>query len=120
MREAYQAMLPHATDWHRGRIVAAGHLRSVGGIRPAQTEMDSARVKPRERVHTARQFISKAETCKQSLSVASAVLVQSTYVWDILAVVVVRRILTAHCSHLRSRVSVGLEARKGNQRRQQS
>ena len=47
-------------------------------------------------------------------------MVQSTYVWDISAVAVVRRILTAHCNHLRPRVSVGLEAPKGNQRRQQS
>ena len=71
-------MLPHTTDWHRGRIVAAGHLNSVGGVRPAQTEMNPVRVQPRERVHTARQFIPRAETCKQSLR--GAVLVQSTYV----------------------------------------
>ena len=65
-RAAYQAMLPHATDRYRGRSVAAGHLGSVGGIRPAQTEMIHVRVDPRESMHTARQFISRAETCKQS------------------------------------------------------
>ena len=47
-------------------------------------------------------------------------LVQSTYGWEILAGAVVRRSQTAHLSHLRSRVSVGLEAPKGNQRGQQS
>ena len=43
-------------------------------------------------------------------------LVPSTCGWDTLAAAVVRRSQTAHCSHLRSRVSVGLEAPKGNQR----
>ena len=55
-----------------------------------------------------------AETCKQSSR--GAVLVPSTYGWDNLAATVVRRSQAAHCSHLRSRVSVGLEAPKGNQR----
>ena len=111
-------MLPHATDLHRGCVVDAGNLRSVGGIRPAQTEMIHVRVDPRESMHTARQFISKAETCKQSFR--GAVLVPDTYGWDILAATVVRRSQTAHCSHLRSRVSVGLEAPKGNHEGQQS
>ena len=60
-RAAYQAMLPHATDRYRGRSVAAGHLGSVGGIRPAQREMIHVRVDPRKSMHTARQFISKAK-----------------------------------------------------------
>ena len=117
-RAAYQAMLPHATDWHRGCSVAAGHLRSVGDLSPAQTEAIQSRVDPRESMHMARQFISKAETCQQSFR--GAVLVPDTYGWDILAATVVRRSQAAHCSHLRSRVSVGLEAPKSNQRRQQS
>ena len=60
----------------------------------------------------------RAETSKQSLR--GAVLVRSTYGCGILAGAVVRRSQTAHCSHLKSRVSVGLEAPKGNQRREQS
>ena len=52
--------------------------------------------------------ISSAETSKQSSR--GAVLVQNTCDWDTLATAVVRRSQTAHCSHLRSRVSVGLEA----------
>ena len=59
-----------------GVVVAAGHLRSVGGIRPAQTEMIHVRVDPRESMHAARQFISRAETCKQSFR--GAVLVHYT------------------------------------------
>jgi hypothetical protein len=69
-------------------------------------------------MHMARQFISKAETCQQSFR--GAVLVPNTYGWDTLAATVVRRSQTAHCSHLRSRVSVGLEAPKGNHEGQQS
>ena len=69
-------------------------------------------------MHAVRQFISKAETSKQSSR--GAVLVLNTYCWDILAATVVRHSQAVHCSHLRSRVSVWLEAPKGNQRRQQS
>ena len=54
------------------------------------------------------------ETCQQSLR--GAVLVPSTCGWDTLAAAVVRRSQAAHCSHLRSRVSVGLEAQQSNQR----
>ena len=57
------------------------------------------------------------ETCKQSLR--GAVLMQSTCGWDIPAATVVRRSQTTHCSHLRSRVSVGIESPKRNQHRQQ-
>ena len=117
-RAAYPTMPPHAIDWFRGRSVAVEHLKSAGGIRPAHTEMIQSRVEPCEIMHTAREFISKAETCQQSFR--GAVLVQNAYGWDALAATVVRRSQTAHCSHLRSRVSVGLEAPKGNQRRQQS
>ena len=99
-RAAYQAMLPHATDLHRGSNVGAGRLRSVGVIRPAQTEMIPARLKPRERVHTARQFISKAEPCQKSSR--GAVLVPSTCVWAILAGVAMRRHREARSSHLDS------------------
>ena len=58
------------------------------------------------------------ETCQQSLR--GAVLVPSTCGWDTLAAAVVRRSQAVHCSHLRSRVSVGLEAPKSNQHRAQS
>ena len=116
-RAAYRAMLPHATDWHRGSSVVAGRLRSVGGIRPAQTEMNPARVDPRESMQkTGRGWIGAGGYKEGS---RGAVLVPSTCGWDILAGAVVRRIQTSH-SHLRSRVSVGLEAPKGNQRGQQS
>ena len=70
-------MLPHATDWYRGRSVAAGHLRSVGGIRPAQTEMIPVRVDPRETAPVMGQFIPHAETCKQPWR--GALLVRNTY-----------------------------------------
>ena len=53
-------------------------------------------------------------------SFRGAVLVPNTYGWDILAATVVRRSQTAHYSHLRPRVSVGLEAPKGNHEGQQS
>ena len=69
-------MLPHATDWYRGRSVAAGHLRSVGGIRPAQTEMIPVPVDPRETAPVMGQLIPHAETCKQP---CRALLVRSTY-----------------------------------------
>ena len=65
-----------------------------------------------ERVHP------RVETFRQSLR--GAVLLQNTCGWNTLAATVARRSQTAHCSHLRARVSVGLEAPKGNQRRQQS
>ena len=111
-------MLPHATDWHRGSNVGAGRLRSVGGIGPAQTEMNPARVDPRESMQkTGRGWVGAGGYKEGS---RGAVLVPSTYGWDALAATVVRRSQTAHCSHLRSRVSVGLEAPKSNQRRQQS
>ena len=58
------------------------------------------------------------ETCKQSSR--GVVLVQDTCGWHTLAATVVRRNQTAHYSHLRSRVSVGLEAPKGNHEGQQS
>ena len=48
-----------------------------------------------------------------------AVLVSSTCGWDTLAASVDNRSQTAHCSHLRSRVSVGLEAPKSNHEGQQ-
>jgi hypothetical protein len=112
-RAAYQAMLPHATDWHPGNSVGAGCLRSVGGIRPAQTEMNPARVDPRESMQkTGRGWVGAGGYKEGS---RGAVLVPKTYGWDTLAATVVRRSQTAHCSHLRSRVSVGLEAPKGNQ-----
>ena len=60
----------------------------------------------------------RVETCKQSFR--GAVLVPNTCGWNTLAATVVRRTQTAHRRHLRSRVSVGLEAPKSNQRRQQS
>ena len=41
-------------------------------------------------------------------------LVQDTCGWHTLAATVVKRSQTSHYSHLRSRVSVGLEAPKGN------
>ena len=63
------------------------------------------------------QFIPRAETCKQSFR--GAVLIPDTYGWDIMAATVVRRSQAANCSHLRSHVSVGIEAPKGNQRGQQ-
>ena len=69
-------------------------------------------------MHTAREFISKAETFKQSLR--GAVLLQNTCGWNTLAATLVRRSQTAHYSHLRPRVSVGLEAPKGNHEGQQS
>ena len=118
-RAAYQAMLPHATDWYRyrGSNVGAGCLRSVGGIRPAQTEMSPARVDPRESMQKRGRGWIGAGGYKEGSR--GAVLVPSTCGWDILAGAVVRRIQTAH-SHLRSRVSVGLEAPKGNQRGKQS
>ena len=94
----------------RGRSTTAKHLSSTDSVGPAQTEMIPIRVDPRESMHMARQFISKAETCQQSFR--GAVLVPNTYGWDTLAATVVRRSQTAHCSHLRSRVSVGLEAPK--------
>ena len=62
--------------------------------------------------------ISTAETGQQSFR--GAVLVLSTCDWDVLATAVIRRGQAAHCSHLRSRVSVGIKAPKGNQHRQQS
>jgi hypothetical protein len=60
----------------------------------------------------------RVETCQQSFR--GAVLVPNTYGWDTLAATVVRRTQTAHRRHLRSRVSVGLEAPKGNHEGQQS
>jgi hypothetical protein len=70
-------MLLHATDWHRGSNVGAGRLRSVGGIRPAQTEMIHVRVDPRETAPVMGQFIPHAETCKQPWR--GALLVRNTY-----------------------------------------
>ena len=117
-RAAYRAMLPHATDWHRGSSVVAGRLRSVGGIGPAQTEMNPARVDPRESMQkTGRGWVGAGGYKEGS---RGAVLVPSTCGWDILAGAVVRRTQTAHRRHLRSRVSVGLEAPKGNHEGQQS
>ena len=60
----------------------------------------------------------RVETFKQSLR--GAVLLQNTCGWNTLATKVVRRSQTAHYSHLRPRVSVGLEAPKGNHEGQQS
>ena len=86
---AYQAMLPHATDCYRGSSVVAGRLRSVGGIRPAQTEMNPARVNPHKRMQRTGRGWIYAGGYKEGSRVV--VLVPITYGWDDLAETVVRR-----------------------------
>ena len=109
-RAAYQAMLPHATDWHRGSNVGAGRLRSVGGIKPAQTEMIHVRVDPRESMQKTRRGWIGAGGYRGGSR--GAVLVHGTYCCGILAGMVVRRHPEAICSHPPLLASVGLWAHK--------
>ena len=113
-RAAYQAVLPHATDWHRGSVVIAGRLRSVGGIRPAQTEMNPTRVDPRERMQKTGGGWVGAGGSKQGSR--GAVLVQDTCGWGILTAAVTRRHQGAHSGHLGSPEPVLLWAHETNQR----
>jgi hypothetical protein len=106
-------MLLHATDWHRGSNVGAGRLRSVGGIRPAQTEMIHVRVDLRESMQkTGRGWIGAGGYKGGS---RGAVLVHGTCGCDILAGIVVRRHPEAICSHPPLLASVGLWAHKSEQ-----
>ena len=106
------------TQVGRGRKFCTAPLMKIAVVRPLRLLAATCCGIPKSQCEIAlmwERVYPRVETCKQSFR--GAVLVPNTYGWDTLAATVVRRSQTAHCSHLRSRVSVGLEAPKGNHER---
>ena len=106
-------MSPHATDWHRGCKVAAGRLRSVGGIRPACANRNDSRPKRHETAHEAVEEKCGELACKQSFR--GAVVVQHTCAQVMLIGVGGGGSQTAQRNHLSFHVAVASIAQQSGQ-----